>query len=111
MDYIYLLLAICSIIIVIAFPIINAAKKRNQANMHMFDNMSEGKEQQKKHSNSFAMESAVVVAVVYLIMFFLEIIKEMVIISNGYLPIISITAMVSIIIIVIKWLRYKKSAR
>ena len=57
------------------------------------------------------MESAVVVAIVYLIMFFIEIIKEMVIISNGYLPIISITAMVSIIIIVIKWLRYKKSAR
>ena len=44
--------------------------------MHMFDNMPEGKEQQKKHSNSYAMESAVVVAVVYLIMFFLEIIKE-----------------------------------
>ena len=53
MDYIYLLLAICSIIIVIAFPIINAAKKRNQANMHMFDNMPEGKEQQGYGDKAF----------------------------------------------------------
>lgn len=111
MDYIYTFLAICSIIIVIAFPIVNAAKKRNQANMHLFDNMPEGKEQQKKHSSSFIMESAVVVAIVYLVMFFIEIIKEMVTISGGYLPIISITVTVSAIIIVIKWIRRKKSVK
>ncbi|MFG6344372.1 MAG: hypothetical protein K1W35_11565 [Lachnospiraceae bacterium] len=111
MDFIYLILAICSIIILIAFPIINAAKKRNQANMHLFDNMPDDMEQNKKQSNSFAMESAVVVAIVYLIMFFIEIIKEMVTISGGYLPIISITAVVSIIIIAIKWICRKKSVK
>lgn len=47
MDFIYLILAICSIIILIAFPIINAAKKRNQANMHLFDNMPDDMEQNK----------------------------------------------------------------
>lgn len=111
MGIIYLLLAVCAIIIVIAFPIINAAKKRNQANMHLFDNMPEGKEQQKKHSSSFIMESVVVVAIVYLIMFFIEVIKDMVLLFSGYLPLISITVVVSAIIIVIKWIRRKKSVK
>ena len=111
MDFIYLILAICSIIVLIAFPIINAAKKRNRANMHLFDNMPDDMEQKKKQSNSFVMGSAVVVAIVYLIMFFIEIIKEMVTRFGGYLPIISITVTVSAIIIVIKWIRRKKSAK
>ena len=115
MQYIYLFLLLCAIIIVIAFPIINTAKKRNQTNMHMFNNMPESKEQQKKQSIGVVMESVVVVAIVYLVMFFIQIVKDMIIVhkvDDGYpFFIIRGTAIVSIIVLVIKWLRRKKSQK